>query len=87
MGPDFVVMDHEGHRRNDKEVHSSDAARMVLKKSLPTLGGVIPGLGTILPDGCRRGYQRQFGQFFTDARAAPSRIGIPHLPLSMALSS
>lgn len=58
-----------------------------LKKSLPTLGGLTLGLGRILPDGCRGGYQSQFAQLITDAWAAPSRIGTPGPSLNIAPSS
>ena len=63
----FVVHDDQnlekskGECGNDKEVYRGDAAGVVLEKSIPTLGGLSPGPGTVLPDGCRRGFQSQFG--------------------------
>ena len=76
---DQHVEESKGHRGNHKEVHCSDAAHVVLEKSLPTLRRLASELGTLLPDSCRRGYQSQFGQFVSDARATPSRVGTPHL--------
>lgn len=57
---DQHVEQTKGRRGDDEEVDCSDAARVVLEKSLPSLGGLTRGLRTILPDGGGRSYQSQF---------------------------
>src|SRR6266516_2196189 len=75
---DQHVEQAKGHRGNDKEIDRRNALCMVLEERSPGLGRLSPGLGTILPDGCRRSIQSQFGQFVSDPRAAPSRVEGPH---------
>src|SRR6266536_104106 len=75
---DQHVEQAKGHRGNDKEIDRDNAVCMVLEERSPGLGRLSPGLGTILPDGCRRSIQSQFGQFVSDPRAAPSRVEGPH---------
>ena len=52
---DQHIKQPKGDRGNHEEVHRREAARVVLEKSLPALGGLTPELGTILPDGGGRG--------------------------------
>src|SRR6266516_4074822 len=75
---DQHVEQAKGHRGNDKEIDRRNAVCMVLEERSPGLGRLSPGLGSILPNGCRRSMQSQFGQFVANARAAPSRVEGPH---------
>ena len=63
---------------HNEEVHRGNATGMVAEESPPTLRGLAPGFGTILPDGCARRCQSQFSQLVAYARAAPGRVGPPH---------
>ena len=77
---DQDVKQAKGDRRDHKEIHRRHGPRVVLEKGPPALGWSAPGLEAMLPDGCRRGLQAEFGQFIANAWTAPRGIGLPHPP-------
>jgi hypothetical protein len=53
---DQYVAHTSRHGRNDKEIHGGNAARMILEKGPPALGGGASGPGAILSDRGRRDF-------------------------------
>ncbi len=77
---------HEKHhqhpkrrRRNREEINRGDLLGVIMQKCFPRLGWRAPCLRAVFAHGGHRDRQTQFGQFVANARAAPSRIGQPHL--------